>query len=161
MAKLDKDSMSAWFGLLPPDVASCMEISELSQGESEARSIAMALPGFKNGGELLGYVSEFPDSFKSIGRARRLRLLAWLVAGKYPDKAKAMQALAETDEGSEGSGGGVGKIAPYFKADIRALVEAVAPRAARRIVDGATLAAVTGAAYEVAGELEMRSGGGL
>jgi len=164
MTKLDKDSMSVWYGLLPADVASCIEISELGEGESEATAIVGAIKGFKNGEDVVGFVAQNPERFLTIGRARRLRFLAWLMAGNYPDKGMALQALANPDDeeqGSEGAAGGVGKVAPYFKEDILALVEALGPRAARRIVDVGTLAAVTGAAYEVAGELEMRSGGGL
>lgn len=157
--------MDAWFGLLPADVASCMDAAEIAGGEAEAARIDAALPALGSGAEVLAYVADNQDSFLSIGRPGRLRFLAWLVAGGYPDRETAMLALSGSDaggdDGSGGSAGGVGKVAPYFKEDIRALVEAIGPRAARRIVDGGTLAAVTGAAYEVAGELEMRSGGGL
>ena len=161
MQALAKDSMEAWFGLLPDDVASCME-KPGPEGQAEADAIAAALPGLGNGAELVGYVSSNPQPFIEIGRARRIRILAWLAAGDYPDKAAALQALAGEDgSGEGGSAAGTEKVAPYFKEDIRAFVEALGPRAARGIVDAATLAAVTGAGFEVAGELEMRSGGSI
>ena len=52
-------------------------------------------------------------------------------------------------------------MAPYFREDVRALVEALGPRAARGFAIRANLAAVAGAGFEVAGELEMKSGGGI
>lgn len=162
MASLGKESMEAWYGLLPADVASCMDRPG-NDGQAEADAIAAAMPAIKDGSALLQYVSGNVESFIAIGRARRIRILAWLAAGDYPDKMKALKSLSDTDTsgGADGGAGGAQKVAPYFKEDIRAFVESLGPRAARGIVDAATLAAVTGAGYEVAGELEMRSGGSI
>jgi len=159
MQALARDSMEAWFGLLPDDVASCME-KPGQDGQAEADAIAAGLLSVGSGSDLVTYVAGNQDSFIAIGRARRIRILAWLAAGQYPDKVAALQALSgEEGAGEGGSAAGTDKVAPYFKEDIRALVEALGPRAARGIVDAATLAAVAGAGYEVAGELDMRSGG--
>lgn len=162
MASLGRESMEAWYGKLPDDIASCME-KPGAEGQVEADAITSALPSLGGGTAVLEYVSGNDESFVTIGRARRIRFLAWLAARDYPDKVKAIQALtdAESSSGEGGSGGGVQKVAPFFKEDIRALVQALGARAARRIVDADTLAAVTGAGYEVAGELEMRSGGSI
>lgn len=161
MEALTYEAMEAWYGLLPDDVASCME-KPGREGQAEADAIAAALPGVGNGADLVSYVARNQDSFIAIGRARRIRILAWLAAGDYPDKVEALQALSgEEGSGEGGSSAGTEKVAPYFKEDIRALVAALGPRAARGIVDAATLAAVAGAGYEVAGELEMRSGGSI
>lgn len=158
MVGLGKDSMEAWFGLLPEDVASCMERPG-EEGQAEAEKVEAALRSITNSSALVEFISGNEDAFISMGRARRIRFLAWLAAGDYPDKVKAIMHLSDTESTGDGAGG-AGKIAPYFKEDIRALVEALGPRKSRAIVDAATLAVITGAGLDVAGELEMRSGGG-
>lgn len=161
MAFLAKESVEAWYRLLPEDVASAME----PPGEREAEASEAVLSGIAavaTGRQAVALVEEKADSFVAMGRARRIRFLAWLAARDYPDVVEALDAITGDGTSESGAGGGgAGKVAPYFREDVRALVEALGPRAARGFAIRANLAAVAGAGFEVAGELEMKSGGGI
>jgi len=154
---LKKETLAAWHGLLPQDVASFME-KPSDEGQDAADRIATGIGTLKDGKAVINFVKENGDSFIEMGRTRRVRFLAWLAARDYPDKKEVLSAISDGEGGGKGAGE-AGVAAPYFLEDIRALVEALGPRAARLIVDAETLAAVKGAGYEVTSELEMRSGG--
>jgi len=158
MADLRKDTMEAWFERLPDDVRSALP-DGTAGAEAAGLAVTEGLKGLKTPEEILSYVAVNQDSFMDMGRARRVRFLAWLAKRTYPEKIGVLDVL--TDEGGDGGQGVMGKVAPVFLEDIRAIVEALGPRAARGIVDADTIAAVAGAGYELASELEMRQGGAL
>jgi len=159
MSWLNKESMEKWFDLLPKDVASCMNRQDLHPRE-EDKKIVRDLETLKSGQEILGYVLSNADVFAEFGRPKRMRFLAWFAARDYPDVIRAIQLLTGEDSAG-GAVSGTEKVAPLFMSDIRALVEALGPRAAKIMVDGSTLGIVRGAGFEVASEFEMKSGGGL
>lgn len=156
---LDKESLEKWFNLLPEDVASCMDVSDVKPQEN-ASQLTKDLAELKSGQEILSYVISNADDFASFGRLKRIRFLAWLAARDYPDTIRAIQIITGED-GDEGVVSGTEKIAPLFMSDLKALVESLGPRAANLMVDGSTLGIVRGAGFEVADEFEMKSGGGL
>jgi len=158
MADLRKETIDAWFGRLPADVRSAMP--DGTAGEDPAGLAATeGLKGLSTPEDILTYVAGNQDLFLGMGRARRVRFLAWLTKRTYPEKIGVLEVL--TDGGEDGGQGVMGKVAPVFLEDIRAIVEALGPRAARGIVDADTIAAVAGAGYELASEMDMRQGGAI
>lgn len=159
MSWLAKESIDKWFSLLPDDVVSCMNKDDLTPTDVD-NDIVRELEGFSSGQEIVEYVISKAEIFADFGRPKRLRFLAWLASRDYPDMVNALQLLTD-GENSDGGSGGIDKVAPLFLEDIRALVAALGPRAAQSIVDAATLNIVKGAGFEVANEMDMKSGGSL
>lgn len=157
MADLRKDSIEAWFGCLPDDVRSALP--DGTDGDVEAAmAVTEGLKGLSSPEDILSFVAFNQDSFLSMGRARRVRFLAWLAKRTYPEKIGVIDVL--TDENGDGQGV-MGKVAPVFLEDIRAIVEALGPRAAKGIVDADTIAVIAGAGYELKSEMDMRQGGAI
>nr|WP_250807998.1 hypothetical protein [Neorhizobium tomejilense] len=125
--------------------------------------VAKRLPTLTTAAAALDFAGENADGFIALGRAGRLRFLAWVLSRQYSDiedfkNDLVTDRLPGEDEAGEGtvSGDGRDKIAPFFYSDILALAEALGPRIANQIVDAQTLDAVAGASLEVASEFEMK-----
>lgn len=157
MTALEAEAIGAWLDRLPPDVRSAFPRGSEDVDPAAAARVAAGLAAAGGIESILSLVESIQDSFVSLGRAGRVRFLAWFASLTYPDRAEAFRVLL--DEGSEGDSGGFGKIAPVFLEDVRALMAALGPRAARGIVDGETLGAVAGAGFEVASDMDMPQGG--
>jgi hypothetical protein len=159
---LSKDRLVKWRAVQPKDVAAVTE-DPISVDPAFVELVANRLPTLKTADAVLEFVGERAEDFKNLGRAGRLRFLAWVLAQKYPDISRFLNALVcdtvpgEDDEGGSVAGGdGRDKIAPFFYSDILAFAEALGPRVAAQIVDAQTLDAVAGASLEVASEFEMK-----
>jgi|HigsolmetaAR206D_1030411.scaffolds.fasta_scaffold00580_7 hypothetical protein len=158
MVNLDTAAVQAWFDRLPDDARSAMP-----DGVDGDETIAMAFVGAvgkaRDAADVLAAVETHQDSLARMGRARRIRFLAWFAARAYPQDTKAFDILTGKDSGDDD--GSLGIAAPIFRQDIEALVMALGPRAARQIVGPESLGLVAGAGYEVASELEMKQGGAI
>lgn len=156
---LSKEELDSWFNLLPMDVASSMEKPRDEEQEAVDK-IADKIKSITDGNSAVKVVKENPEVFIDMGRPRRIRFLAWISAKDYPDRDKVFTELFSGEADESGSGGN-DKAGPYFKEDVRALVEALGPRAARLIVDAETVDMVKTASFEATNELEVRSGGSI
>ncbi|MDW9478766.1 hypothetical protein GOB57_08615 [Sinorhizobium meliloti] len=159
---LSKDRLVKWRSVQPKDVAAVTE-DPASVDPAFVELVANRLPTLKTADAVLNFVGERAEEFRNLGRAGRLRFVAWVLAQKYSDESRFLNALVcETMPGEEEDGdavaGGDGrdKIAPFFYSDILAFAEALGPRIAAQIVDAQTLDAVAGASLEVASEFEMK-----
>lgn len=159
---LSKDRLVKWRAVQPKDVAAVTE-DPVSVDPAFVELVSKRLPTLKTAAAALEFVGERAEDFKNLGRAGRLRFLAWVLAQKYSDIGVFMVALvSDTLPGEEEEGGAVAggdgrdKIAPFFYSDILAFAEALGPRIAAQIVDAQTLDAVAGASQEVASEFEMK-----
>ncbi|MBY3433165.1 hypothetical protein HFN89_03080 [Rhizobium laguerreae] len=159
---LNKDRLAKWRTVQPRDVAAVTE-DPVSVDQTFVELVAKRLPTFKTAEAALAFAGERAEDFKNLGRAGRLRFLAWVLSQKYSDIGAFMGALVsdklpgEEEEGGAVEGGdGRDKIAPFFYSDILAFAEALGPRIAAQIVDAQTLDAVAGASLEVASEFEMK-----
>jgi hypothetical protein len=159
---LSKDRLVKWRKVQPRDVAAVTE-DPASVDQVFVELVAKRLPTLKTAEAVLDFAGERAEDFKNLGRAGRLRFLAWVRAQKYSDEGVFMAALvSDRLPGDEDEGGGVAggdgrdKIAPFFYSDILAFAEALGPRIAAQIVDAQTLDAVAGASLEVASEFEMK-----
>lgn len=155
MSLMTLDQIKAWAALLPPDFAA--EIGEPEGDSAEHLSaISSALPSLKDSQSVLDFVAGNEDAFVGIGRAGRIRFLAWYRSQGHADSAIAIDTLTE----GEGEGGkGTSKVAPYFKSDMEAVAAALGRRMARGMVDTYTLDVIAGASYEAVAAMDMRGGG--
>lgn len=170
MADLSKTGIESWLDRLPADVRSVMEGDIDAAPDPAAINFAAKMDEAANTPEvveaqekMLELIEANGDLFEKLGRARRLRFLAWFVAKTYPDSSQPVRILIDgyDDEESQGGRGTIGKVSMILAEDLRALVAALGPRAAKLIVTEGTLEAVTGAGYEVTTEMEMRQGGSV
>ena len=161
---LSSDKLKKWKSILPDDISSIMEISS-SNNEDFSILVTKEMPNFKSADNVLKFVSDNADEFEELGRAGRLRFLAWVGAQKFNDIKGFMVALnsgnnkedgSESGESEGTSGEGVKGVTPFFHSDLIAFAEAIGPRVAAQIMDAQTLDMVTGASLEVANELEIK-----
>lgn len=155
MSLMTLDQIKAWAALLPQDFAAEIGEPEGSATEDLAR-ISSALGDLKDSSAVKEFVEANQDAFIGIGRAGRIRFLAWYRGQGHADSARFIEALTEGDgEGGKGSS----KVAPFFKSDMEAIAAALGRRMARGMVDTYTLDVITGASYEAAATMDMRGGG--
>lgn len=160
MVMLSREALIKWRSVQPKDVASVTEDPAAVDPEF-AETVERKLQELKSAGDVMAFVAEKAEAFKEIGRAGRLRFLAWVLAHKYSDIDDLMVALmsdgSEEDSGDSGSSGeGLERVAPFFYSDLLAFAEALGPRIAAQIVDGETLDIVAGAANDVGTDYEMK-----
>lgn len=168
MVRLDKDSISKWTSLLPDDLKDAIA-SEPDGDEVAAERVSLGLKGMDElSGDarverILDFVLAEQDAFVDMGRARRVRFLAWISRQPHSMPPKPMTLLLESgseDDGDDETGRGrMEKVAPVFMQDLKAIMAALGPRVARGIVDSETLAVVTAAGYDVAAKSAPAAGG--
>lgn len=149
MADLSAAAVRAWREKLPADLRAVVP-DDLSGDEATLARIASKLAE-ADAERVPGIVLEHGEMFAAMGRARRVRFLAWLAKRAYPESGIVISALIgkESDEqGSTGRQGG-GVVAPYFLEDLRAFAEALGPRVARRMVGGDAVGLIARAASRV------------
>ena len=157
---LRQDRLTKWRAVQPRDIASVTE-DPVSVDPAFVELVAKRLPTLATAASALDFAGEHADDFIALGRAGRLRFLAWVLSRKYSDERGFKEdlitdRLPDDEEGGAVGGDGRDKIAPVFYSDILAFAEALGPRIAAQIVDSQTLDAVAGASLEVASEFEMK-----
>ncbi|TLX16901.1 hypothetical protein [Rhizobium sp. MHM7A] len=160
MQLLSKEALEAWRATLPDDVLTCIETIDDS-GQEAADFISKFLPDLKNSDDFSGLVSANREKFMEMGRARRIRFLAWCAAKFHSDKDERLRLISkitETGSSEEGSGSGNQSVGILFLEDIKAFAAAMGPRAAALIVDENTLSTVAGVGLEMASDMELRGG---
>lgn len=160
MQWLSKEALEAWRATLPDDVLTCVETIDDS-GQDAADFIAKFLPDLKEVDDFIGMISANREKFMEMGRARRIRFLAWCTAKFHSDKDERLRLISkitETGSSEEGSSSGSQNVGVLFLEDIKAFAEAMGPRAAALIVDENTLSTVAGVGLELASDMEMRGG---
>ncbi|KXV00140.1 hypothetical protein AD929_13110 [Gluconobacter potus] len=92
-----------------------------------------------------------PEDVRLMGRARRLRILAWL-AGQPDNRTLFVDLQKERDSGTGGRAGNGQSVPQLFRDDITAFSGAVAPRVAGAFLSRNVLAEARRAAMEIAVE---------
>jgi hypothetical protein len=156
MPNLSASGVASWRSKLPEDLLGAVG-NDPASDEAFAASIGARLEAGGVEGAIQA-LEENADAFIGLGRTRRVRFLAWMAKATYPDSALIFRRIAEraAQEGGSGEGGGIAKVAPYFLADIEALVGALGPRVAQKMVNGTSIAAISKASFEVQSEAEFR-----
>ncbi|MGY8607564.1 hypothetical protein ACTVH1_18130 [Gluconobacter cerinus] len=90
-----------------------------------------------------------PEDVRLMGRARRLRILAWL-AGQPDNRTLFVDLQKERDGGTDGRAGNGQSVPQLFRDDITAFSGAVAPRVAGAYLSRNVLAEAQRAAMEIA-----------
>ena len=157
MPDLSERSLSAWLAKLPEDlrlaISSDGEVASIGSGDLLA-SLNSVTPL-----EVPALVRLHSADTRSFGRARRIRLMAWM-AKEAGEPAPVFARLTEDETGdAEGSTGGHADIGILFLEDIKALANALGPRIARRMASNATMAAVIQSAFNLESDVEFRQGG--
>jgi hypothetical protein len=162
MANLSKTGIESWLDRLPDDVREVMADPIDAAADPAAIAFAAEIAAVEDLAKVLDLVENNLALFEGLGRARRIRFLAWFASRTYPESLDLFRVLVEGyDDEDSGGRGAIEKVSMILAEDMRALAAALGPRAARQIVTGGTLEAVTGAGYEVTTELEMRQGGSV
>jgi hypothetical protein len=152
---LSEHATRAWVAALPDDVRDTLARSDRDPDEMSApRGFADAIAslGPDDAWRLPEIIREHPEAAKSLGRARRMRLVAWASSVTYPDSARLLQELTgEDDDGSE-QAGSVGESGILFLEDIRAYAEALGARVARLLASATNIEAVMQSAFTLESE---------
>jgi len=155
MIDLRENAVQSWLRLLPDDLRSVLgEVTPDQDGNAAA--LVGDFGDDPAPDDVLAAVEKHQDSILSLGRARRVRFLAWFARRTYPHSTGAFEILTDEDGGEDGV---LGKAGPVFAEDIRAIVAVLGIRAARQIADVETIEMIAGAGFEVTSEMEMRQGG--
>lgn len=88
------------------------------------------------------------DLFRGMGRARRLRFLAWAAQRSIPDRPSAWARIFEKDEDGE-EGAGANDVVDLFVDDIRAMQGPLAALTVRLIGDVENVRIVSRAAQDI------------
>ncbi len=155
-----KEGLLAWRQQIPDDIVVCIE-EITDEGQEAADFIAKMLPAIEKPDDFLNLVKDNQEKFIEMGRARRLRFLAWCTARLYREtieREKLIVAITNLEKEGDGESSS-GNAGPYFLEDIKAFAEAIGPRAAALIVDENTLKTISGVGFEIANEIELTRGG--
>ena len=151
MLDLSDAGIAAWQSRLPSDIKAIIGDDDVSPPEDLLLRLRSS-----EAEEIPAIVVGDPDMAEALGRARRIRLVAWLVSQAFEqgdDAAAIVDILTgEDDEGSETASSG--RI--LFLEDLRMLNAVIADRIAARVAAPAALMA----AAEVAVVLESEATNG-
>lgn len=160
MLDLSEHAMAAWAAKLPDDVRAVISGGDEASPEGSGglrAALASAPPS-----AVPGIVRGDADGARALGRAGRLRLMAWMAASEERPGAVFSRLVGEGEgegEDSEGAPGG-DPVGILFLEDLKAIAEAVVgPRMSRRMVDDHTLGAVAEAAATLESDMAFRQGG--
>ncbi|ACS43365.1 hypothetical protein [Methylorubrum extorquens] len=141
----DKE-MAHWFDTRPVFVRAAVT-DDFREGTADytALSERIATTRIEDAHKL---VASEADLFRGMGRARRLRFLAWAAQRSTPDRPSAWARLFEkSDEGEEGSG--ANDVVDLFVDDIRAMQGPLAELTVRLIGDAENVRIVSRAAQDI------------
>ena len=153
MPDLSERSIAQWLERLPEDVRSAIadgDVPPLAEG-GLAAALETAAPF-----QVPDMVREHSADTHSFGRARRVRLMAWVARQTYPESGAIFRRLTGADDDGNEGGDAVGLL---VLEDIRALAEALSPRLARRVSSASALDLVVQAAQTLESDMEFRQGG--
>lgn len=148
---LGTTEMEAWHGRMPPDVRAAIP-EDFRDGADDYGALSERIAAAKVE-DAHRIVASEADLFRRMGRARRLRFLAWAAKRSTPDRPSAWARLFEKDSdgegGGEGTATGVDDIVDLFIDDIRCLKDPLAALVVVRIGDGENARIVARAAQDV------------
>lgn len=151
--------------MLPEDVRSVVPDDASPDADGLVDAISEDLAGAAPR-RMAGIIRQHQDAIATLGRARRIRLLAWIANRSWPDAQSVVGQI--TDEGGDASGesGGEGKsgpskVASLFRADIKAYARICTARMVRSASDLKAIDAVRNGIKEYEVNMDMRRTGGM
>lgn len=165
MADLSAAATNAWLDKLPEPFRSDTPQATPEADGSIAAIVASIDPS--DPGKVLEVVAAHDDEFVQMGRARRLRFLAWLVNQPYPNRRMLSARLTgdgdvESDDGG-GHQGGVneGKSAPLFLADVKAIINSLGENFTKGLIGNIRLKQIQQASLRMQAETAPKREGGM
>jgi hypothetical protein len=159
MPNLGAEAIRAWRRNLPPDVRGVV-IEDMGGDEVRIQSMIDRLTAAPLS-QAAGIIRSYDADVAAMGRARRIRLLAWLM-GRVTDDSQIRDVLAifQDDDDATGEGDIRPVAARLLFEDVRLLAQhVVAPRKAKREIDPTSLDLVLRSSIAVG--LESTPPGGL
>jgi hypothetical protein len=156
---LSSDHISKWRKLLPPNVLAVVGDDATPEGDVLLGGVIAEMEAAAPR-RVLSVFDRHADAIVAMGRARRMRLMAWMDNRFMPDTNLArdlMRDFAE-DDGDEG-GGGRAKIAPLFRAEYEALLAVVRPYIVQNAQSHETVGALHAGIVEFSRSSEMTASG--
>jgi hypothetical protein len=153
MADLSKETMKRWRELLPADIQSA--VPEDFTGDETAVYKLCETVRATDLRDMRKVVDAHASLIEGMGRARRIKFLAWLSHKSFPYR---VDIFADVVSG-EGEGGNGRPVSMLFIEDIKALNEAIAARLARDVVVEPNVEAIKMAAFEFQNVPEFRREG--
>ena len=159
MPDYSDEGMKAWRSVLPPDIDGCLG-SEGSIGSGAlVRSLQATRPE-----DVPSILPLHVDDLTAFGRARRLRMMAWVLNKVRNDDdeegGEATRVLADLiGEDDQGNGGSRGEATRVLYEDYLAFETSLGPRKVRAIVNADNMDAVMGAVYDAREDVMNRMGG--
>jgi len=153
MADISADTMKAWRALLPDDLKSVIP----DDGGGDERRVADLCEALRGApaAEWPGLVVQHAEAVREMGRARRIKFLAWVSNQTHRMNPRVFADIVSEDD----QAGGRSQTGVLFVEDIRALNEALARRVARRMGDKNTFEMIREASREIENEPEFRREG--
>lgn len=153
---LSEKALSGWLKLLPADAREAIEDGDPVSGDGGTLATSLVSVAAWQVPDL---VRQHPDDAKVFGRARRIRLMAWMSAEARDNRGPLFRRLVGEDDETSG-GAGTDEIGLLFLEDIRALNDKmVAPRLSQRMASENSLDAVVEAAFTLESDMAFRAGG--
>lgn len=144
MPDLGTPAIRRWFRNLPPDVRAVLTDDFGACPDEAVRNLVDRLTAapLEHAAAIL---RQHDSVVAEMGRARRVRLLAWLSKRiKDPAQIRAFEAVFDEEGGQAGDGSSRPVSARLLYEDVALLVEhSIAPRKSRRELDPASLEVVT------------------
>jgi hypothetical protein len=124
---LSSRHVKEWRGRLAPNVMSAIVDDATPDGDVLVGGMVAELQSAAPR-RVLSVFDRHADAIAGMGRARRVRLMAWMVNRFWPDTNIARDLMREGEGEGEGQGGdGRSKIAPLFRVEYEALMAIVKP----------------------------------
>lgn len=164
MISLTNEDIESWKLIIPDDVKVIFDSDE-STNQDAIDYVNKELPRNGDLEETLSWIMNNQENLTQIGRARRIRILSWILNQNKEQKIELVNFLVEqnfTGENEEESGsseGGISKIAPVFLQDIKSYAEALSTRKFKAIAHAEAINAITAGAREVISQIDMKHGG--
>ena len=165
---LSSTHVKAWQALLTGDLKAAIpnDADPAADAASAALAEDLRIAAPRRMADLIG---QHADLVVGFGRARRIRLLSWMVNRGWPDTQVArdlMDGDSDSDEGSQSSGGAAGgsasgraRIAPIFREDYNALAAVMKSQIVRGARERGTIEALHAGIKEFAQSPDFPTGG--
>lgn len=131
--RLGDEDIASFLRLLPQDVRTVLEQEPgIVPSPACMKALLSSAPGAA--GDVL---ERFDVDVERMGRARRIRLMAWIAAS--PSARSVLQTLLDDGREGEGEGGGGRNGTARLRADVRAFSAALGPRIGRVMVNASAM----------------------
>ncbi|MFC4235994.1 hypothetical protein ACFOY8_12180 [Thalassospira xianhensis] len=152
---MTEHTFSLWLQKLPEDIREAV----LSDGGTSSEGDGILVSVLRDDvapSQIPELVREYPQDVRAFGRARRIRLMAWMAKKTYPDSHAVFRKLTGEEEDGSGSNSETGEL---FLEDIKIFAEVISKRQIQRMASENRLDAVVETAKTLENEITFSQGG--